>query len=184
LADISLLVEKITIDGDHLAIHFAPELFTFNDGITEKRLRVLTCAPPYAGHVPADIPASVEQVLRLHNGMQASDYMPQVQWHVFDGKSFVIDWSLYWTADPEDPQELFSEPPQVPMTDGDDIWLLHPQEITTSGERALVRMSHETAGLSKSLSFSAGGAWLRLLGWALRLDNNRTPSLLSELRGE
>ena len=42
-------------------------------------------------------------------------------------------------------------------------------------------MSHETADLSKPLSFGAGGAFLRLLAHAL--DPQGTGKLLDEVRG-
>jgi len=180
LERISDQVRRLRIDGQDLVIEFPERVIERERGDRDVTPRRLRCAAPYAGSA-GDLPVSVEAVLRLHNGMRGEEALAPLEWFVFDGTRFVLEWSLWWRADPEDPQELFAEPPQVPLTDGDDIWLLHPTASMPSGEPALVRMSHETALLSGPLGFGAGGAFLRLLALQLGLDGS--DGLQDEVRG-
>ena len=181
LTRISGQVRGLRIDGQDLVIEFPERVIERERGdrdVTPSRLR---CMAPYSGPAAA-LPVSVEAVLRLHNGMRGEEALAPLEWFVFDGTRFMLEWSLWWRADSEDPEELFAEPPQIPLTDGNDIWLLHPTISMSSGEPALVRMSHETALLSGPLGFGAGGAFLRLLALQLGLDG--CDGLLDEVRGD
>ncbi|GDY14018.1 hypothetical protein LBMAG53_28960 [Planctomycetota bacterium] len=121
-------------------------LFLPQDGKASREPIRLDCRGPYIGGLKG-LPASIGQVLRIHNGMALHGGFGDPAWHVYDGKQFVMEWDVWHQANPDDPEDPFPTPPQVPLTDGQDIYLLHPRHRRPDGEPTLHAMSHESGRL-------------------------------------
>jgi hypothetical protein len=155
---IAVYVKSASIKGSLLCIEFR--------SANGQDMR-LTCALPYTGSL-AGLPASCATVVRRHNGMRLEEGRQTLaEWYPFAKGLFTMEWDAWWTPDPKDPLEPFPVTPLVPVSNGDDIWLLHPTIMRKKNEPAIVAMEHETGSTGNPLPYGAGGVFLRLMLTAL-----------------
>ena len=133
----------------------------------------LHCRPPWTAAITR-LPREIIPILHHHNGLRIDDSGKPIVLFPFNGTDFDI--GKEWRRDIKDDGILDYEPWSaapllIPLTDGQDLYVYHPIDVTSKDGVPLMHLSHETADVEDRMKTGVGGMFLRMVAERLNIPS-------------
>lgn len=146
---------------EHYGEHIPPWVAL---GIPDQRLAL---AAPYRGPVKG-LPRSLAAALRCHgSAVMPPGTLDTITWYPYANGIFHPEMDVMWDPEAGDRDNPLGKRPLGVLSDSHQVWVLHPRHAWAPGEWSAACIDGETGALNPPLPFGIGGAFLRLLRWAV-----------------